>query len=264
MGLFDTIRCEYRLPNPAHQDLEFQTKDLECLLDDYIITIDGRLIRLASGLRRLTRDVEWPFHGDIRIYGEDPERKDELVEYTVRFTRGRVEWIRLRDDRHEDVPDDRAVEDGGSVETTATLDVERSAEMRLLENIRLRGPELQTLFDDFSDHWRFEDPVYRFYHQSFKLYSLQRQTETVVTALRRLAADRPLNAWFMEIVNAGTGKVFGPEDNATWTRVTRPMLEAFFHARFFLEMAVRYAHLERPPNPLPSGYAALLHLYGLR
>jgi hypothetical protein len=42
------------------------------------------------------------------------------------------------------------------------------------------------------------------------------------------------------------------------------IIEAFFHARFFLEMAVRYAPLEAPPNPLPSGYAALLHLYGLR
>ena len=44
----------------------------------------------------------------------------------------------------------------------------------------------------------------------------------------------------------------------------RPILEAFFHACFFLEMAVRYAHIEAPPRPLPSGYAALLCLYGLR
>lgn len=42
------------------------------------------------------------------------------------------------------------------------------------------------------------------------------------------------------------------------------ILEAFFHARFFLEMAVRYATLPECPNPLPSGYAALLSLYGLR
>jgi hypothetical protein len=46
--------------------------------------------------------------------------------------------------------------------------------------------------------------------------------------------------------------------------VTRPILEAFFHARFFLEMAVRYAHIEAPPQLLPSGYAALLYLFGLR
>ena len=58
--------------------------------------------------------------------------------------------------------------------------------------------------------------------------------------------------------------MFEIEDNARWTEVTRPMLEAFFHARFFLEMAVRYANLEKPPQLLPSGYAALLCLYGLR
>jgi len=42
------------------------------------------------------------------------------------------------------------------------------------------------------------------------------------------------------------------------------LLEAFFHARYFLEMAIRYADLSDPPRPLPSGYAALLYLYGLR
>jgi hypothetical protein len=46
--------------------------------------------------------------------------------------------------------------------------------------------------------------------------------------------------------------------------VTRPILEAFFHARFFLEMAVRHADIEAPPQPLPSGYAALLYLFGIR
>lgn len=47
-------------------------------------------------------------------------------------------------------------------------------------------------------------------------------------------------------------------------RHTRPILEAFFHARFFLEMAVRYADLPGPPTSLPSGWAALLYLYELR
>jgi hypothetical protein len=29
-------------------------------------------------------------------------------------------------------------------------------------------------------------------------------------------------------------------------------------------MAIRYSDLTEPPRPLPSGYAALLYLYGLR
>ena len=33
---------------------------------------------------------------------------------------------------------------------------------------------------------------------------------------------------------------------------------------FFLEMAIRCADLDESGMPLPSGYAALLYLYGLR
>jgi hypothetical protein len=43
MGLYDTVKCEYPLPDPAHQSLEFQTKDLDCLLEAYTITRAGRL-----------------------------------------------------------------------------------------------------------------------------------------------------------------------------------------------------------------------------
>ncbi|HTP49195.1 MAG TPA: hypothetical protein VMK42_00730 [Anaeromyxobacteraceae bacterium] len=59
--------------------------------------------------------------------------------------------------------------------------------------------------------------------------------------------------------------MFQIADNERWCEVTRPMLEAFFHARFFLEMAVRYGYeLEAPPRSLPSGWAAFLYLYDLR
>jgi hypothetical protein len=98
MGLFDTIYCEYPLPEPGDQALRFQTKEFECLFDAYLITVEGRLIRKARGLGQgLTRDVEWPFHGDLRIYTSEPDDATETrrwVEYRVRFTHGRVEWIR--------------------------------------------------------------------------------------------------------------------------------------------------------------------------
>jgi len=106
--------------------------------------------------------------------------------------------------------------------------------------------------------------VYRFYHQSFKVFSLQQRTDAIVQRLRDLLPGRPLHPWFLEIVREGTGKEFATSDNDRWTQVTRPIVEAFFHARFFLEMAVRYAKLETPPRPLPSGYAALLYVYQLR
>ena len=106
--------------------------------------------------------------------------------------------------------------------------------------------------------------MYRFYHQSFKVFALQSETVRIVRVVESLAPDRSLNPWFRLIVEQGTGKSFTQSDNADWPAVTRPILEAFFHARFFLEMAVRYATLSAPPSPLPSGYAALLYLYGLR
>ena len=48
-------------------------------------------------------------------------------------------------------------------------------------------------------------------------------------------------------------------------RTLCPIVEAFFHAKYFLEMAVRYGRtLESPPRKLPSGWAAFLYLYDLR
>ena len=104
MGLFDTITCRYALPDPRHQDLSFQTKDLDCFLEEYTITIDGRLIRHArDGMfsRGPCRDVEWPVHGDLRMYEsiEEGDGRRTWVEYVVRFTHGRVEWIRPAPDR---------------------------------------------------------------------------------------------------------------------------------------------------------------------
>jgi hypothetical protein len=45
----------------------------------------------------------------------------------------------------------------------------------------------------------------------------------------------------------------------------RPIVEAFFHAKFMLTMAVKYGKkLKEAPNMLPSGWAALLYLYKMR
>jgi hypothetical protein len=69
----------------------------------------------------------------------------------------------------------------------------------------------------------------------------------------------------MQIVREGTGKEFRQSDNANWLTVTRPILEAFFHARYFLEMVCRYGkELHSPPELLPSRWAAVLYLYDLR
>jgi len=94
---------------------------------------------------------------------------------------------------------------------------------------------------------------------------MQETTSAIVAALQSLASERNLNESFMAIVRDGTGKTFEREHNRRWLEVTRPIVEAFFHAHYFLEMAVRYGmQLKHPPRQLPSGWAAFLYLYNLR
>jgi len=135
----------------------------------------------------------------------------------------------------------------------------------LFQKLKSTLPELEKLLGECTSHWCYEDTIYRFYHQSFKVYQLQTSTLGIVETLQALAPDRPLNQWFEQIIGGGTGKTFAMEDNKNWLCVTRPILEAFFHARYFLEMAAKYGReLEYPPRTMPSGWAALLYLYNLR
>lgn len=71
---------------------------------------------------------------------------------------------------------------------------------------------------------------------------------------------------FEEIIEAGAGgKDFELGHNKNWSQHTRPFVEGFFHAKYFLEMIVKYGkEMEEPPDMLPSGWAALLCLYELR
>ena len=158
-------------------------------------------------------------------------------------------------------------EDGTSQEMTMPLstDERRVEETKLLATIREALPRLEELWQQSNSHWGYEDPVYRFYHQSMKVYFVQAQTAEIVQALRDLAPHLPLNPRFTQIVDQGTAEPFSPEVNEQWLHATRPILEAFFHARFFLDMACRYGRdLQEPPDSLVSGWAALLYLYGLR
>ena len=135
----------------------------------------------------------------------------------------------------------------------------------LFENLKAAKKKLNSLLMKCSGEWTYFDPVYRYYHQSFKVFGLQGATLELVASLQALAPDRKLNARFMKIVIEGTGKTFELEHNQRWDEVARPILEAFFHARFFLECAVRSARtLRAPPQLLPSDWAAFLYLFDLR
>lgn len=140
---------------------------------------------------------------------------------------------------------------------------ERDAlEQTLRKNLREKSAELTELWKSVNDHWGYEDAIYRFYSQSFKVYSVQKSTARIVEFLQSLVPGRDLHPWFSKIVQEGTGKQFTTADNARWLEVTRPIVEAFQHTRYFLEMACRYQ--ESPEEqPSPSGWAALLNLYQL-
>src|SRR5207245_10043605 len=43
----------------------------------------------------------------------------------------------------------------------------------LLTKLKSALPELEALLKECTSHWGYEDPIYRFYHQSFKVYQLQ-------------------------------------------------------------------------------------------
>jgi hypothetical protein len=137
----------------------------------------------------------------------------------------------------------------------------------LLANIKSRLPELAALLQEMNSPWFYEDLIYRFYHQSFKVYALQNETKKIADVLKSLAPNgATFCKEFEEIYSAGaSGKQFEMAHNQNWTAHTRVFAEAFFHAKFFLEMAVKYgSELDTAPALLPSGWAALLCLYKMR
>jgi len=145
------------------------------------------------------------------------------------------------------------------------IEERRVLEETLLRDIRAQMPDLRTLLENVDGHWGSEDLVYRFYHQSVKVYAIQDLTEQIVTALRGLLPDRPLDGWFMEIIEEGTGRNFEQSHNRDWPVHARPLPEAYWHARYMLGMVVRYGEqFETPPPELPSGWAAVLCLYRVR
>jgi len=135
----------------------------------------------------------------------------------------------------------------------------------LFANLKKKLPKLEKLLAECNDMWGVEDFVYRFYHQSFKVFWYQELTKAIVKQLKALLPGRPLNKMFVTIIESGTGITYAPKHNEDWLGEPRRIVDTFLHAKFFLEMAVKYGReLEFPPNSLPSGWAVLLYLYNLR
>ncbi len=136
----------------------------------------------------------------------------------------------------------------------------------LLLNIITKHDELATLLEEVSGKWGYDGVMYRFYSQSFKVYRVQYSTQKIIAALRSIAPEgTTFNTFFEEIINAGaSGKEFDLSHNEEWTLHTRPIIEAFFHARYFLNVAVKTVkELETSKELHGFGWWALLGLYDL-
>ena len=137
-------------------------------------------------------------------------------------------------------------------------------EIKLLANIKKRLPELVELFKDVEDHWKMEDGVYRYYHMSFKARGrLIPMTQAMRSAFKSLLPGRPLCPLFETIYDEGLNPL--PYPNKRSRNTDRDVIEAFFHAWYFLRMLIKYGKsLKSPPDVLPSGWAAVLELYQMR
>jgi hypothetical protein len=136
---------------------------------------------------------------------------------------------------------------------------------QLLAVAKRKLPELKALLASTSDHWHYEDPIYRFYHHSFKVAFVQTTTMKIVQAMQSLAPHLKLNSDFIEIVAEGTRTQFASSRKTKPPNMPRAMIEAFFHAHHMLLMLCKYAEeLPESPSVLPSGWATVLYLYNIR
>jgi hypothetical protein len=153
---------------------------------------------------------------------------------------------------------------------TASNYKERMAEkeaqnQELLEQIKRNLPTLETLLAGINNEWNGPDGYYRFYHQSFKVYHLQKIIKNVVVALKWLMPDCALNTYFVNITNAGTAKGFEESDNNNWEQATGPIVTAFLHCRYVLEQVINCGkRMEKAERLLDSDWAAVLYIFNLR
>ncbi len=140
----------------------------------------------------------------------------------------------------------------------------QAEEAKLLATLTKELPRLEELWQNV-EKFGYERCISKFYSQSYKAFQLQELTQEIVALLQTLAPHRPLHPWFKQILAEGTGKEFSLEVNERWLETTRPIVEAFLHARYFLEMAIKYGRqLKEPPEPLqPFGWGAVLNVFGL-
>jgi hypothetical protein len=84
----------------------------------------------------------------------------------------------------------------------------------LLDRIRERLPQIEELLVEIADPWGEEDAVYRFYHQSSKVFGLQQVTKKAFKLIEEIGGETdPLDTWYCQIVKEGTEADFRDDTN---------------------------------------------------
>jgi hypothetical protein len=136
-------------------------------------------------------------------------------------------------------------------------------DQRLLDAIKNKRLELEDLRSQFT--LIYEDGLYRFYHGSFKVYSLQTTTLRAVAIFKSIAEATDNNLcgsfnpceWHWSRIRDGT--------QCGLAAAYSPFVEAFLHTKYFLEMMIKYGKgMESAQAMLPDGWAAIFELYNQR
>ena len=111
MGMFDYVICEYEIPLPKDckelsnvkwNEYTFQSKDMNCLMDDYRISKKGKLLVRESRPDFYDKppkdlpEVESSYHGELNFYAYEQRNKyDYSVSFNAKFSYGKLDAIEL-------------------------------------------------------------------------------------------------------------------------------------------------------------------------
>ena len=135
----------------------------------------------------------------------------------------------------------------------------------LLDAIRHRRAEIEELQRGLEA--AEADGVLGYYEPGVEIYQLQPAVRAARKFLAALApAGIELNPGFLEVCRGACARRFEWEANpGDWGAETRPILEGFWHCRYFVRMLARFGcEPEAASGPMSPGRAAVLCLYGLR
>ena len=137
----------------------------------------------------------------------------------------------------------------------------------LLTRIKAHLPAIDAWLEDARDEWGIENAVYRFYHQSSKVFGYQSDIEAGDNIIRSIGGESdPPTYWYRQIVAAGTGREFSDATNQNWFEETHAIPAALLHVYHLVQLLARYGReYERvPEKPIPVGWATVLELFELR